>query len=76
MNGKRRSELRDALLMLSRAATIVESACDREQDALVNYPENLQSTEKYETMESAAENLTEAVDKINEAKECIEAAVK
>lgn len=76
MKEKRRAALRDALKILNSASVIVERACDEEQDAVDNYPENLQSTEKFEKMEDAVDNLNEAASKIDEAKEYIGLAIK
>lgn len=75
MNDKRRGRLKDALKMLSSAASIVDSVCDSEQDCLDNYPENLQSTERFEHMEVAVDSLNEALEKIDEAKEHIQSAI-
>ena len=69
MNEKRRGQLRNALTMMTNAASIIDAVCDKEQDCLDNFPENLQSTERFERME-------DAVDKIDEAKECISIAIK
>lgn len=76
MKEKRRAALRDALKMLNAASEIVERACDEEQDAADNYPENLQATERFEKMEDAVDNLSEAAEKIDEAKEYIGLAIK
>jgi hypothetical protein len=74
MNDKRRASLQEASQLLGRAAVIIERVSDDEQDAMDNYPENLQSTEKFEAMESAVDNLNDAVEKISEAKEHIDSA--
>lgn len=76
MDDKRRGRLRDALKMLTSAATIVDSVCDKEQDCLDNYPENLQGTERYERMEDAVDSLNDALEKIDDAKASIEIAIK
>lgn len=75
MNEKRRGRLRDALKMLSNAASLVETVCDDEQDALDNYPENLQGTERFEHMETAVDSLSDALEKIDDAKGHIESAI-
>jgi len=75
VNEKRRGRLKDALKMLSNAASIVESVCDSEQDCIDNYPENLQSTERFEHMESAVDSLNDALEKIDDAKGHIESAI-
>ena len=75
MDDKRRGRLRDALRMLTNAATIVETVCDKEQDCVDNYPENLQSTERFEHMEAAVDSLNDALEKIDDAKGHIESAI-
>lgn len=75
MNETKRKSLREALSLISRAI-ITEGVCDKEQDALDNCPENLQSTDRFEAMESAVENLNDAVEKLEEAKSNIEAAIR
>lgn len=40
-----------------------------------NYPENLQSTERFERMEAAVDSLNDALEKIEDAKGYIEAAI-
>lgn len=76
MDDKRRGRLKDALKMIASVATIVDSVCDKEQDCLDNYPENLQGTERYERMEDAVDNLNDALEKIDDAKLSIEMAIK
>lgn len=75
MDDKRRGRLRDALRILSNAASIVETVCDKEQDCMDNYPENLQSTERFERMETAVDSLNDALEKIDDAKGHIESAI-
>lgn len=75
MNDKRRGRLKDALRMLSDAASIVDTVCDREQDCVDNYPENLQSTDRFEHMEATIDSLNDALDKIYDAKEYIETVI-
>lgn len=74
MNKERRNLLKTASSFLDKAIDAINEARDDEQDCLDNLPENLQGSERYETMESAIESLEEALDKIDEAKDCIEDA--
>ena len=76
VNEKRRERLRDALRHLTNAASIVDTVCDKEQDCLDNYPENLQGTDRFEQMEDAVDNLNDALEKIDEVKGHIEMAIK
>ncbi len=75
MNNARRAKLREAMEKLSNAQSVVDMVCDQESDCLDNYPENLQSTEKYERMESAVDHLNDALENLDEAREHIEAAM-
>ena len=75
MDTKRRNRLRDALKMLANVAAIVESVCDKEEDCMDNYPENLQSTERFESVEAAVDNLNDALEKLDDAKGHIESAI-
>lgn len=75
VNETKRKSLRDALSLISRAIIITESVCNKEQDAMDNLPENLQCTERFEAMENAVDNLNDAVEKMEEAKSQIEAAM-
>lgn len=75
MDAKRRERLRGALKLLDSAANIVDSVCDKEQDCVDNYPENLQGTERFEQMEAAVDNLNDAAEKIEEVKESIQMAL-
>ena len=74
MNKSRRSKLEEAVGYLSAARSIVESARYEEEDCLANMPDNMESGERYEKMESAVECLDSAADSIEEAIERIEEA--
>lgn len=82
MNNKRRKELRRAISMIETALDIVNSVKDEEEDAMYNYPENLQGTETYENMEVAVDTMEEvasviedAVDSLNDAVSLLEETV-
>ncbi len=75
MNKQRKDDLRGVLSLLSSAIKIVQRVCDREEDCVDNYPENLQGTERYEQMEDAVDNLNEAIERLNEAQESIQAVL-
>lgn len=76
MNDARRKRLREAIMYLDNAASIVDGVCDSEQDSVDNMPENLQGTERFERMEDAVENLNDALEKLEDAKVQIEAAIR
>lgn len=75
MDRKRRQKLKEAARSLDVIAAAVGQILDKEQDCLENVPENLMGSERYERSESAAEYLTEALDRLEEAKENIMNAV-
>lgn len=75
MNKQRREDLRGVLSLLISAICIVQRVCDKEEDCMDSYPENLQGSERYEQMEDAVDNLNEALEKLGEAKESIHAAL-
>lgn len=75
MDNKRRERLREVLSLLDSAADTVNAVCDKEQDCVDNYPENLQGTELFEKMENAVDSLSDAIESIFEAKESIESAI-
>lgn len=76
MDDTRRAILREALDLIRRAKLMVEGACDKENDCIDNYPENLQSTEVFEKMEIAADAMEDAVEKLSEAEESITTAIQ
>lgn len=76
MDAKRRERLKGALNMLSNATLIIEAVCEKEEDCLDNYPENLQGTERYEKMEDAVDRLNDALENIETAKSSVESAMK
>lgn len=75
MNEVRRERLRTAVRKLSEIQLIVEAVCDKEEDCLDNYPENLQSTERFERAETAVDSLHDALENLEEAADCIQTAI-
>lgn len=71
MNKQRRIRLRESNSLLARALQIICAVKDEEQDALDNFPENLQNSERYTAMEDAIDGLEEAIDCIEQASESI-----
>lgn len=67
MNNPRRKDIAKAIELLEQAQSIIEVAYDEEQCCLDNMPENLQSSERYETMENACECLSESINFIDDA---------
>lgn len=75
MNQTRRKTLNKALEYLAYVSRLVEQACDEEGDARDNCPENLQGSDRYESMEIAADALEDAVSALDELKDKIEEAI-
>lgn len=75
MNVKRREQLRNAINLMNSARDIVETITDEETDSADNMPENLQTSDKYEKMLSAIENLEDATTHLDDAIENIENAL-
>lgn len=75
MDKQRRDQLRIALNGLEPIVIILQRICDKEEDCVDNYPENLQGAEKYEKMEEAVDHLNDAIEKLDEVKESIRAAM-
>lgn len=69
MNKQKRALLRSASNHLNTAIDIITGVRYDEQDALDNTPENLQSGERYQTMEETVDYLEDAIEAINEAVE-------
>lgn len=74
MNNKRRKELRRAIEIIETALDIINQVKD-EEDSMCNYPENLQGTETYETMEVAVDTMEEVASVIEDAVDSLNNAV-
>lgn len=75
MNQKRRIKLNEARHFLSKALSIVSDVKEEEQDAIDNFPENLQNSDRYFDMENAIDWLEEAIANIEHADESINNAL-
>lgn len=75
MNNKRRDLLRQALHNLEVAETQINTALDEEQDCLSNLPENLEGSDRYESMENVVDNLEDALSSLEDVKENVESAI-
>jgi len=75
VDAKRRGGFTHYPKIFATNARIADSVCDKEQDCIDNYPENLQGTERYEQMEAAVDSLNDALEKIDDAKGHIESAI-
>ena len=75
MNKQKRTKLREADSLLTMARHLISCVKDREQDDLDSYPENLQGSERYTTMENAIDELEDAMESIDRASESINNAI-
>ncbi len=75
MNNKRREILRNAVRFLDSASNLISNALEQEEDCLDNMPENLQMSDRYETMEAAIDHLEDASSLLDEAKDKIGEAI-
>ena len=67
MNKARRKRISDAIEKLEKIMAEFEDIRDDEQDCFDNLPENLQYSERGETMEEAVDVLDTVLDNINDA---------
>ena len=75
MNKRKRGSLKMAITYLNSAIDIVSSVKNDEQYSLDNMPENLETSERYESMENAIDSLEDALDSIESAKSSIDEAI-
>ena len=71
MNNGKRELLRNSLTMISGAIELVSGVLYDERDCLDNIPENLSGSERYQMMETAIDNLENAIDYLRDAYEAI-----
>lgn len=76
LNEKRRGRLREAINLLNRVASILDQAHEGELDCMANMPENLENSERYTSMEDAADSIADAMNSVSEAMSDIEQAIK
>lgn len=61
MNNTRRSQITDIMEKLSSLQTSIEELLEEEQEAFDNLPEGIQDSERGEAIQTAIDNLEEAV---------------
>ena len=75
MNDEKRHRLKDAITMIERGASVVESVRDDETDSYDNMPDSLQESDRGVAMEDAIGELEDAVCSAKEAIDSIERAM-
>lgn len=72
MNNTRRAMIRKAQQYVTDATNLIELAYEQEDEALNSVPENMSSSQKYINMEIYVENLENAVEIMQEAKDVVD----
>lgn len=72
MNKERRKVLKKSVDKLNEVISEIDSIYDDESESVDNFPENLQGSEKYDTLLENCETLSYALDDLNNAKETLE----
>lgn len=67
MNKQRREMVQEVVKHLRRQSMVLDRVLDQESDVMQNWPENLQTTDKYFQCEDAVDNLETATSLIREA---------
>jgi len=74
MNKARRKALDEVISKIEEAKELLENLQAEEEEYRDNMPENLQGSERYEAADAAVENMSSAVDALDEAISSIESA--
>ena len=76
MNKARRTSLMNLQDIINKAKEKLEELLEEEEEARDNLPENLLNSERYERAEAACNNITSAIDSLEEAMSYIEEAAQ
>lgn len=74
MNKVRRKQLEQLQATIEEAKELLETLQSAEEEYRDNTPENLQGSERYEQADTAVDNMSSAVDALDEAISYIESA--
>lgn len=74
MNKARRKALDEVISKIEEAEKLLENLQAEEEEYRDNMPENLQGSERYEAADAAVDNMSSAVDALDEAISSIESA--
>ena len=74
MNKALRKALDDVISKIEEAKELLENLQAEEEEYRDNMPENLQGSERYEAADAAVDNMSSAVDALDEAISSIESA--
>lgn len=76
MNNTRRKTIRVIIGILNDTRNALDDVFDEEETYRDNMPENLQGSERYEKADEACDNLSDAVDGLDEVISSLEAAIE
>ena len=74
MNKARRKALDEVISKIEEAKELLENLQAEEEEYRDNMPENLRGSERYEAADAAVDNMSSAVDALDEAISSIESA--
>ena len=74
MNKARRKALDEVISKIEEAKELLENLQAEEEEYRDNMPENLQGSERYEAADAPVDNMSSAVDALDEAISSIESA--
>ena len=74
MNKAHRKALDEVISKIEEAKELLENLQAEEEENRDNMPENLQGSERYEAADAAVDNMSSAVDALDEAISSIESA--
>lgn len=74
MNKARRKALDEVISKIEEAKELLENLQAEEEEYRDNMPENLQGSKRYEAADAAVDNMSSAVDALDEAISSIESA--
>lgn len=74
MNKVRRKQLDEVIAKIEEAKELLDVLREEEEEYRDNMPENLQGSEKYEMADEAIDNMSCAMDSLDEAISYIESA--
>ena len=75
MNAKRRTSLLNLQSIIEDVKEKIEGLLEEEEEARDNIPESLQNSERYERTDAACDNLSNAIDALEEVSSYIEEAI-
>ena len=75
MNKARREKLKDAIRYFDHGLEILDDALTEESDCLSNMPENLESSDRYMSLEDNVDTMESVYSDINEAKDQLEGLI-